>query len=342
MTRRADPRSARSRTKAAVLAGAALLTLVVTGCGVTAAPVNLATVSSANEPVPVGMVQGAAAVPPAGPSPANCTNPTASLAPPNPLPSPGQMPSGTTMAKIYARGYLIAGVDQNTYLFGYRNPENNQIEGFDIDMARDVAAAIFGDPNKIEFKAITSAQRVSALQSGEVDIVARTMTISCDRLADVAFSTVYYDAQERLLVPTSSNVTSIAQLGGKKICAATGSDSLNHIQDQPTHPIPVAVSDWSDCLVMLQQGQVAGVSTDDTILAGMVAQDPNTKIVGPSIADEPYGLAMPKQDKDFVSFVNGVLQEIRNDGTWAASYQTWLGNHIPGGSATPPQPSYSN
>jgi len=342
MTRRVDPRTAGSRTRASVLAGAALLTLALAGCGVDAAPVDLATVSSANEPVPAGMLEGAAALPPTGTAPANCTNPTASLAPPNPMPPAGQMPAGSTMAKIYSRGHLTVGVDQNTYLFGYRNPENNQIEGFDIDMARDVAAAIFGDPNKIEFKAITSAQRVPELQSGQVDMVARTMTISCDRLSQVAFSTVYYDAQQRLLVPTSSNVTDIGQLGGKKVCAATGSDSLNHIASQASHPIPVAVSDWSDCLVMLQQGEVAGVSTDDTILAGMVAQDPNTKIVGPSIADEPYGLAMPKQNTDFVRFVNGVLQAIRTNGAWAATYQNWLGNRIPGGSPTPPQPAYSN
>ncbi|HEY4024543.1 MAG TPA: glutamate ABC transporter substrate-binding protein [Pseudonocardiaceae bacterium] len=330
----------RARSRGWLGAGGLLLAALLTGCA-SSGPVNLPIISAANPPLPVGVVAGKAALPPVAPA-ATCTNPTASLRPPASMPQPGQMPTNSTMAKIYARGYLIAGVDQNTYLFGYRDPKTNAIEGFDIDMAHYVAKAIFGDPNKVQFKAITSAQRVPELQSGAVDIIARTMTISCDRISQVSFSTVYYDASQRLLVPATSGVTSIDQLGGKKICAATGSDSLTHIAAVSTHPIPVAVGDWSDCLVMLQQGEVAGVSTDDTILAGMVAQDPNTKIVGPSIADEPYGIAIPKQDTDMVSFVNGVLNNVRGSGQWTQSYHNWIGDRIAGGSDQPPSPQYSN
>jgi polar amino acid transport system substrate-binding protein len=257
------------------------------------------------------------------------------------MPAAGHMPAGTTMAKIQARGYLIAGVDQNTYLFGYRNPKTNNLEGFDIQMVRDVAQAIFGDPNKVQFKAITSAQRVDVLEKGQVDLVARTFTISCARLQQVAFSTVYYQAQRRVLVRSDSNVTGIGDLGGKRVCATIGSDSLNPTPGEKNPPIPVAVNDWSDCLVMLQQGQVAAVSTDDTILAGMVAQDPNTKIVGGSIAPEPYGLAFPKSSKDLVGFVNGVLQQVRTSGEWQATYKTWLGTRL-GATPQAPQPAYSN
>jgi polar amino acid transport system substrate-binding protein len=324
-------------------AGALLLVLAAAGasaCSVNASPVDLATVASAQEPVPPGEVQGAAAVPKASGG-AKCADPTASLRP-GALPPPGAMPSGTTMAKIQARGYLIAGVDQNTYLFGYRNPATNNLEGFDIDMARDVAAAIFGSPDKVQFKAITSDQRVPELQSGGVDLVARTMTISCDRLSQVSFSTVYYEAHQRVLVDANSNVASLADLGGRKVCAAAGSDSLTHIAAVSQHPIPVSVSDWSDCLVMLQQGSVSAVSTDDTILAGMAAQDPNTKIVGPDVADEPYGIAVKHGDADFVRFVNGVLDNVRGNGAWASSYATWLQPHLGGGIPAAPPPSYSD
>jgi polar amino acid transport system substrate-binding protein len=264
------------------------------------------------------------------------------------MPAPGQMPPNSTMATIQKRGFLIAGVDQNTFLFGYRDPNQNDLVGFDIDMVRDVAQAIFGDsnPNRIVYKAITSAQRPTVLKGGtgsdQVDMVARTYTITCARLAQVAFSTVYYQASRRLLVPSSSKVSDINQLGGKKICATTGSDSLSTNQGKADAPIPVAVTDWSDCLVMLQQGEVDGVSTDDTILAGMVAQDGNTKIVGPTIAPEPYGLAFPKSSTDFVSFVNGVLAQIRANGSWTTSYQTWLGIRLGATVPAPPQPLYSN
>ena len=111
---------------------------------------------------------------------------------------PPQVTAGSFMAKIRARGYLIAGVDQSTYHFGFLNPLTGQIEGFDIDMIRAVAQAIFGDPGKVQFKAISDAQRIPDVKDGTVDIVAHTMTITCDRLKDIDFSSVYFDAHQRV------------------------------------------------------------------------------------------------------------------------------------------------
>ena len=256
-------------------------------------------------------------------------DPTASLRPAG----PPQVTPGSYMAKIRARGYLIAGVDQNTYHFGYLNPLDGQIEGFDVDMVRAVAAAIFGNPNKVVYKAISDDQRISAIRSGAVDIVAHTMTINCERLKLVDFSTVYYLAHQRVLVLANSPARSINDLGGKKVCATTTSTSLTHIKAVPSHPIPVAVKYWTDCLVLLQQGQVAAISTDDSILAGLAAQDPWTRIVGPGFSNEPYGLAISKKHPDFVRFVNAVLERLRSDGQWAASYAHWIGTPVP---APPP------
>ena len=222
------------------------------------------------------------------------------------------------MARIRARGYLIAGVDQNTYHFGYLDPLNSKIEGFDIDMVRAIAAAIFGNPDKVVYKAISDAQRIPDIQSGAVDIVAHTMTINCQRLKKVDFSTVYFDAGQRVLVEADSRVRNLNQLGGQKVCATTDSTSLTNIRaaykGKPPAPIPVAVTYWTDCLVLLQQGQVAAISTDDSILAGLAAQDPWTRIVGPRFSNEPYGLAISKLHPDFVRFVNAVLAQLRSDG----------------------------
>jgi polar amino acid transport system substrate-binding protein len=91
---------------------------------------------------------------------------------------------------------------------------------------------------------------------------------------------------------------------------------------------------WTDCLVQLQQGQVAAIATDDSILAGLKAQDPFTKVVGPPLAPQPYGLAMSKQHPDFVRFVNAVLAQERADHDWAASYVRWVSG--PGTTAPPP------
>jgi polar amino acid transport system substrate-binding protein len=249
---------------------------------------------------------------------------------------PPQVTAGSFMAKIRARGYLIAGVDQSTYHFGFLSPLSGNIEGFDIDMIRAVATAIFGNPdNKVVYKAISDAQRIPDITSGAVDIVAHTMTITCARLQAVDFSSVYFDAAQRVLVLKNSTAQSLAGLKGQKVCATTGSDSLAVIHAHGA--VPVAVPYWTDCLVLLQQGDVAAISTDDSILDGLAAQDPWTKLVGPRLTDEPYGLAISKQHPEFVRFVNAVLQQLRTNGQWAQSYAHWIG-----GKASPPQPQYAS
>jgi polar amino acid transport system substrate-binding protein len=103
--------------------------------------------------------------------------------------------------------------------------------------------------------------------------------------------------------------------------------------------VPVQVPNWTDCLVMLQQNQVDAISTDNTILGGLAAQDPFTKVVGASLGDEPYGMAMPKGNEDFVRFVNAVIQRMRTDGTWKATYDHWLAKLL-GPAPAPPVAKY--
>jgi polar amino acid transport system substrate-binding protein len=260
-------------------------------------------------------------------------NPEASSLRPSGAP---QVTSGSFMAKIRTRGYLIAGVDQSTYHFGFLNPLTGQIEGFDIDMIRAVAKAIFGDPSKVQFKAISDAQRISDITNGTVDIVAHTMTITCQRLQQLDFSSVYFESHQKVLVLKNSAATSLASLHGQKVCATTDSDSVTKIQQAKA--VAVQVPYWTDCLVDLQQGDVAAVSTDDSILDGLAAQDPWTKIIGGALTNEPYGLAISKQHPEFVRFVNAVLQQMRTDGQWKQSYQHWLGTPVP----NPPQAQYAD
>jgi polar amino acid transport system substrate-binding protein len=320
-----------------------MIATLTSGCASDQRPVSLEPDARAVAPKPLGTQIGGAAD--EGTSEAeNCGDPEVSLSP-GALPPPGAMPPGSTMAAIERRGYLIAGVDQNTYLFGYRNAKNGDIEGFDIDMVRSVAKAIFGDPGKVQFKVINSAQRISSLQSGDVDIVARTMTINCARRADVNFSAVYYDAGQSILVAGRSNVHSLDDLGGKRVCATNGSTSIETVRKKTirsngSRPIPVSVDDWSDCLVLLQQNQVDAVSTDDTILAGMTEQDPTARIVGAPFTREPYGLAVQREDEDFVRFINAVLEQMRGDGQWQRIYDRWVGGRLPNHESQP-TPKYS-
>lgn len=232
----------------------------------------------------------------------------------------------------------MVGVDQNTFLFGFRNPKTGLLEGFDIDIAREMARDILGDPTKIQFQALTSAQRIPALQSGQVDLVVRSMTITCRRLNDVAFSTVYYQASQRILARTDSAIKGAADLGGKRACATTGSTSVSTMLALKPAPTVYGVADWTDCLVMLQQGQVDAVSTDDSILAGLAQQDPYLQVVGTSLSPEPYGIGIKRDASDLIRFVNGVLDRLRTDGTWQRIYARWLSGLGP--TPAPPVAAY--
>lgn len=313
--------------KFGVLASA--VALLLTACGSPGAPVDPAPVGSVQAPKPANAAV-ARSVESGGSTEQDC-NPAASL------PPSGAIPAGSTMDEIRDRGYLRVGVDQNTFLFGFRNPTTGELEGFDIDIAREVAEALLGDPEAIRFRAISSADRIPVLKNDQVDIVVRTFSITCDRLQEINFSTVYYVAGQRVLVSENSEATGIADLGGKRVCATKTSTSLKNIAAAESDPIPVSVDDWSDCLVLLQQGQVEAVSTDDTILAGMAAQDPTTKIVGDRFTDELYGIGFPKENEDMVRYVNSVLDKVRA-GSWKQSYDRWLRERL--GPATPPKPQY--
>jgi polar amino acid transport system substrate-binding protein len=289
--------------------------------------------------------KGAEIVHPAPPGSATDCGATASLPPPATMPTPGQMPRGSDMAQILARGYLRVGVAQDTYLWGYRDPVTGQLSGFDIDMLQQVAQAIFGASggNDIHYVIVPNADRVQAVESGEVDIVAETMTINCEREKSVDFSTVYYEAGQRILVPDNSTITGPQDLGGKRVCAPKGSTSLqNLVAPGMPHGMQLwGVNDITDCFVMLQQGQVDAISTDDAILLGLAAQDSdNMKVVGPTFSSEPYGLAISKAHPDFTSFVNGVLAEVRSNGTWAQIYDTFLAPYTKTPAPAPPTATY--
>ncbi|MDX2973363.1 glutamate ABC transporter substrate-binding protein [Kribbella solani] len=268
----------------------------------------------------------------AAPAPAESCDKTkelASYAPDGPLPAPMQMPAGTTMERIQKRGRLIAGVSADSLHLGSRNPITGQIEGFDIDMINAVADAIFGppakgQPHKVEFRVISSPQRIPVLQQNLVDIVARNITINCARWNQIAFSAEYYRSGQKTLVQLDSKATKLADLSGQTICAPAGSTSLDNLKKANPKIKPVTADSDTGCLVLFQQGKAAGISGDDTVLAGDAAQDPYAKVLTERISDEPYGLGINKNNTDFVKFVNGVLEKIKTDGTWMGSYNKWL------------------
>jgi polar amino acid transport system substrate-binding protein len=262
-----------------------------------------------------------------------------SLRPQGPLPEPGRMPTGSTMAAIAERGRLIVAVGPDTYLISSRNLETEQLEGFDVDIASAIAEAIFGDRERVEYRQLDLPGRLAAVRSGEADIAISTTTITCRRREQVEFSTPYYQAGQKVLVTSGSGLAGLDDLAGRRVCAARGSTSLQKVLATPSGPVPVGVPSVTDCLVMLQLGEVDAVSTDDVLLAGLAAQDPRTEIVGLPLTEEPYGVAINPAAPDLVRFVNAVLERRVEDGRWQKSYQDWLMREL-GPLPSPPEPQY--
>lgn len=275
--------------------------------------------------------------PPAASAP-TCTNATQSYAPAA-LPAPDALPAGSTMAAIKLRGRLVVGVSSDSYLLGSRNPQSGVIEGFDIDIAHAVAKAIFGPDAQAQLRVISAADRIPLLKDHQVDLVVRNMTMTCGRWQDIGFSAEYYRSGQKLMVRKGSGITDLKTLAGQRVCAPRGTSTLTQIRDLAPDAELVPADTHTGCLVLFQQGKVDAITGDDTVLAGLAAQDPYGEVLpGEAFTDEPYGVGVPADQVDMARFVNGVLERMRADGRWQASYDRWLRPTL--GEAQQPTPVY--
>jgi polar amino acid transport system substrate-binding protein len=316
-----------------LLTTALLTTALLAGCASSGYPDTPLPSQSTATPTAAAAPTTAAATTSAPP----CTNATQSY---DPLPSlPASASLTGRMAEVRTRGYLIAGVSADTLLLGARNPLTGQLEGFDIDLVHATAQAIFGDPNKVQFTVITAAQRLDALKNRTVDIVVRNMTQTCARWNDIAFSAEYYHAGQKVLVPKGSTAKTLDDLAGKKVCAPNGTSSMATLAKYPK-VVAVGSDTHTGCLVLFQQGQVDAITGDDTVLAGLVAQDPYAYVPpGDPITSEPYGIGFNKADTYFAQYVNRLLAEMKADGRWKAIYDKWFAGPL-GPAPAPPTAVY--
>ncbi|CAM5557030.1 glutamate ABC transporter substrate-binding protein [Streptomyces atroolivaceus] len=283
-----------------------------------------------------------------------CVDPEASL--------PASDADGPSIRKIRERGKLIAGVDQNSFQWGYRNPHRNPeaggtLEGFDIDLVRAIAKDILGDPQAVIFRAIPTNQRIAALEHDKVDVVVRTMTINCRRATQVSFSTAYFQAGQQVLAPKGSTISGYDEsLKGKRVCTAEGSTAYDALDEQSFGAVYkdehdeteldedlLTVPNQLDCLVRLQLGEVDAVVTDNALAAGQAAQDPAVELKGAGpFTTEYYGVAAKLGADDLVARINHVLVAYRQGGDnspWMKSYRAWLSEGLPGITG-PPAPKY--
>lgn len=235
-----------------------------------------------------------------------------------------KFPANTTMGKIQAKGEIPIGVKFDVPPFGFKNPQTNQVEGFDVDFGNQVAKELGVKPKFVE---AISDNRIPFLKKGTVDLVLSTMTINPMRDKEIDFSEPYYIAHGRILVPKGSAIKGVEGLAGKNVCTVLGSTYEETLKKQAPKAKPKLVDTYSECFELIQNKSVDAVATDDVILTGMIIQDRNLQLVGQELTTEPYGAGIKEGDKEFQKFVSDVFAKMERDGGWERSYQKWVGRY---------------
>jgi glutamate transport system substrate-binding protein len=235
---------------------------------------------------------------------------------------------GTTMARLHDAGAIVVGTKFDQPLFGQVNADGTP-QGFDVEIAKIVASALGIPESGIRWVETVSANREPFIQSGQVDIVVATYTVNDKRKEVVSFAGPYYNAGQDILVLAGNpqQITGPEDLAGKPVCTVAGSTSEANIKkytDQVT-----ALAGYADCLPLVSSGQVAALTTDNVILAGLAANSNGEfEVVGNPFTEEPYGIGLAHDDTDFRMFINDALEAAITDGSWAKAWERTAGTQL--------------
>lgn len=245
-------------------------------------------------------------------------------------------PPDSTMAKIARRGKLVAGVKNDLPLFGYLDPKTNEYTGFEVDVAREIARAIFGDPRRIEFKSATTRTRIPMVKEDVIDMALATITMTPERAKEVDFSDVYFITGPAVgvLRDSPSPGKKLEDYAGKTLAVTKGSVYEKLIKERVPSIKVAQIETHAEILQAMQTKRVDGVVTDETNLQSMGRHDSNLIVAVPPF--EPfskYGAAIKQGRPEFVKFVNGVIQQMKASGKWKEIYTRNIGQAAP---APPP------
>jgi putative glutamine transport system substrate-binding protein len=245
-------------------------------------------------------------------------------------------PPDSAMAKIAKRGKLVAGVKNDLPLFGYLDPKTNEYTGFEVDVAREIARAILGDPNRIEFKSATTRTRIPMVKEEVIDVALATITMTPERAKEVDFTDVYFVTGPAVGVIKgfAPPVKKLEDFGGRTLAVTKGSVYEKLLKERVPSIKVAQIETHAEILQAMQTKRVDGVVTDETNLLSMAKHDSNLVVAVPPF--EPfskYGAAIKQGRPELVRFVNGVIQQMKASGKWAEIYTRNIGGTAP---APPP------
>ncbi|MEU1866167.1 glutamate ABC transporter substrate-binding protein [Streptomyces gardneri] len=237
------------------------------------------------------------------------------------------LPDSRTWNRAKKRGRLVVGAKEDQPYMGEKDPATGRYSGFDIEIAKMMAASLGFEPAGIDFRTIASANRETALQNGQIDYYVGTYTINDNRKKLVGFAGPYYQAGQSLLVRTDeTDITGPQDLAGKRVCSAAGSTPYQRIEKDYPKAELVAYDTYSVCVDNLLTYQVDAVTTDDTILMGYAAKVPDElKVVGKPFSEEPYGIGVPHGDDALRFALDDAIAAHEKNGDWKKAYDATLG-----------------
>lgn len=230
----------------------------------------------------------------------------------------------TTLDKISQRGKIIVGIKYDTKPFGYIN-KNHQLVGFDVDLAKCIAKALLGNENRVEFKSVTPSNRILALNSGQVDMVIATMTITNPRRMVVDFSRPYYVTGQSILVPRGSKIKSMSDLNGKRVIIIFGTTAEKNLRLIAPEANIIGFKTYTSGYNALKNGMADAMTSDDTILMGFALQDKSVKLLQQKYSKEPYAVAFKKGDNSGLrDKVNRVIDDMERSGELNQLKSKWI------------------
>ncbi|MFG2196954.1 glutamate ABC transporter substrate-binding protein [Streptomyces sp. NPDC048639] len=232
----------------------------------------------------------------------------------------------SVLQKAQKRGKIVFGAKNDQPFLGFEDTDGKR-SGFDIEIAKMVAADLGFSADQIEFKTVDSGVRETTISKGDVDLYVGTYTINDERKKQVGFAGPYFMAGADLLVrKDDTGIKGPETLKGKKVCSIVGSTPLAEIKKPKYGAETVELAKYSECVQQLLNNEVDAVTTDDAILKGFAAQRPEKlKVVGKPFTKEPYGVGMSKDDKALRNAVSDAIEAHIKNGDYKKAYDATLG-----------------
>jgi ABC-type amino acid transport substrate-binding protein len=223
-----------------------------------------------------------------------------------------------------SRGKLLVGVKTDFPPFGSLDAEGKP-QGFDIDVARYLARALFEEEGRLEPVPVTSGSRIPFLYSEWIDMIVATMTVTEDRRRVLDFSDPYFASASLLLVPAGSGVRGIEDLAGKTVAFLEGSVQEKDLEQVAPGAKRVAFRSTDEAVAALRGKKVDALCQDDMLVLALARGSRDLKAAGKPILPRPYAIAVRKGDEQMLRWINDKLSAMRRDGTYDRLREKYFG-----------------